>query len=397
MKKILFLSLLFATSFLYAVTPNVEINNSTNTKIVYGPYLQAVSQTSFTVVWTTNCNSVVWVEVAPDDGTHFYNKERPKYYETRFGRRLSGKLHTVTVDGLQPGTIYRYRILQQKVLVNEGRKKILYGEASGNDVVKHKTYQVTTLDPNKKNVNFSVVNDIHEHDSIFRTLYKNTKSGEYDFVCFNGDMTSEMTDQEYIFKNYLQSASELFAANIPLYMVRGNHEYRSNYAEHYMDLFPSLTGKTYYSFREGPVYFIVLDSGEDKPDSDIRNLDILFVDQYRQEEGEWLKKVVESEDFKSAPMKIVFCHMPPEPKGWHGCSEVSRIFVPTLNKAGIDLMLCGHIHHYRYDPIGKTNCNFPVVCNANLERMDVTADGKKIDIKMYDDKEKLTHSLSFSK
>lgn len=36
------------------------------------PWLQAVGETEFTVVWTTNVDAVVWVEVAPDDGTHFY-------------------------------------------------------------------------------------------------------------------------------------------------------------------------------------------------------------------------------------------------------------------------------------------------------------------------------------
>ena len=48
-------------------------------KIIYGPYLQAVTDTEATVVWVTDQKATSWVEVAPVDGTNFYNVERPKY------------------------------------------------------------------------------------------------------------------------------------------------------------------------------------------------------------------------------------------------------------------------------------------------------------------------------
>ncbi|MBR4755533.1 MAG: serine/threonine protein phosphatase, partial [Bacteroidales bacterium] len=34
---------------------------------VCGPYLQNVTQNSFTVIWTTDMDALSWVEVAPDD------------------------------------------------------------------------------------------------------------------------------------------------------------------------------------------------------------------------------------------------------------------------------------------------------------------------------------------
>jgi hypothetical protein len=42
-----------------------------NADIVRGPYVQCVTETGFTVVWSTEVDAVAWVEVAPDDGTHF--------------------------------------------------------------------------------------------------------------------------------------------------------------------------------------------------------------------------------------------------------------------------------------------------------------------------------------
>ena len=76
MKKIILLTL-------SVVIPFMAMAQKQRAKAVCGPYVQCVTETGFTVVWTTDVESVAWVEVAPDDGTHFYNKERDKYYDAR--------------------------------------------------------------------------------------------------------------------------------------------------------------------------------------------------------------------------------------------------------------------------------------------------------------------------
>ena len=62
-------------------------------KVSCGPWMQAVDSDEFTVVWATDVEAAVWVEVAPDDGSHYYHKERPKYYESEYGRRVIGEIH----------------------------------------------------------------------------------------------------------------------------------------------------------------------------------------------------------------------------------------------------------------------------------------------------------------
>ena len=104
-------------------------------KAVCGPYVQCVSETGFTVIWTTDQEAVAWVEVAPDDGTHFYNKERDKYYDMRGnGVHPIGKIHKVEVDGLEPGTTYRYRIMYKGVLAYNGQGDVQYSYPNGTDV-----------------------------------------------------------------------------------------------------------------------------------------------------------------------------------------------------------------------------------------------------------------------
>ena len=62
MKKILALALVLFVSL------NMAFAQSTpRAKVVCGPYVQCMSETGFTVIWTTDVDAVAWVEVAPDE------------------------------------------------------------------------------------------------------------------------------------------------------------------------------------------------------------------------------------------------------------------------------------------------------------------------------------------
>ena len=350
--------------------------------VTCGPWLSAVGENEFTVCWITNVESAVWVEVAPDDKTNFYAVERPKYYETFQGRRVIGKLHKVRIAGLEKGTAYRYRIFSEQVLLNQGRKRIFYTSPVGSDILKHKPYRVVTLDPDKASVKFAVFNDMHEHDSVLRAESEPIPAGKYDFVLFNGDMTSQMESVRDIEVNYLRSASSKFAANLPLFCSRGNHENRGVDSYDFLNLFPTSTGNTYYTFRQGPAFFVVLDGGEDKPDSDIRNLGLSCYDQFREDEAVWLKGVVASDEYRNAPVRIVVIHMPPQANGWWGVREIQRLFVPILNGTRVALMISGHTHEPEWHEAGSApdHCDFPIFVNTLQKRADIEVTADKITI-----------------
>ena len=364
-------------------------------RIALGPWLQAVGPDSFTVVWTTTQDAVAWVEVAPTDDTHFYAEQRPQYYESRFGRRPVGRLHRITVTGLEPGTAYRYRIMMQTASWKDGR--LVMGECCGSGVYRQRPYSVTTLNSTSERVKFAVGNDFHEGDEKFRNLFSKIANGGYDFVCLNGDMTSAIDWAGAIEDNYLRSAVQMFASRIPMYMVRGNHENRGCSPELFMDYFPTSTGQPYYTFRQGPAFFIVLDCGEDKPDNDIENRSLALFDDHRLRELDWLRSVVNSEEFRSAPFRIVFCHMPPEDRGWHGNRQIEQLFMPVLDSAGVDLMISAHIHQYRFEKSGTRGHSFPVLCNPNRQRMDVEIHDGQIDIEIFDNSVTQTKKLTIKK
>lgn len=153
--------------------------------------------------------------------------------------------------------------------------------------------------------------------------------------------SSSVESGEQLFKAYLDASAALFAAETPILFTRGNHETRGVFADSLGDYFPGQDGRFYGIYRYGDVCILLLDCGEDKPDDHAEYNGLADYDAYRTEECEWLKKAVRSEEFLTASARIVLLHIPPMAEAWHGSVHLNELFVPVLNEAGIDLMLCG--------------------------------------------------------
>ena len=385
MKRLLFgIVALVATVSVFAADPP-------RVKTKCGPWVVGVTETEMTVVWTSTDRCMGWVEIAPDDGTSFYAEKRPRFDEDFMGRHKVSAVHHVRITGLKPGTTYRYRIYQQGV-DDSGHSPIPSGYISASDVYTRKPYAIRTMDYKKQDCNFTVINDIHGRDSMMLALTKNLRKENPDFVVFNGDMVSFMGSTEDIEKGFMSRATETFATDIPLVYVRGNHEARGPGFSEYLNLFPSSTNTPYFTFREGPVAFVVLDSGEDKPDSDIEYGGTAAYDAYREAMAAWLKETVQSEEFRSAPVKIVLLHIPfAKEAGWYGNNELKRLLLPILNEADVDVMLSAHNHRYSYLEKGDADNEFPILVNSNNDRVKVHADKEQIVMEVLDAEGKLLH------
>ena len=383
MKKLLFAAILLC-----------GVYSAQAIKILHGPYLQAVSESEATIVWITDVEALSWVEVAPEDGKHFYYKDRQKFYQTYFGKRVTGTLHQVRVTGLEPGKKYRYAVASKEVLEQKGNR-ISYGNVVSTNVYRKGAQTIPTLDPKKKSIEFVVMNDVHaKNEKMEAYLTHCFDKKTTDMVIFNGDMVSSIPSVETLYKGFLDTAVKHFASDVPFFFVRGNHENRGKCSTEYMKHFPTTTNKPYYSFTHGDTFFIMLDGGEDKPDNNIEYYETGAYDAYRAEVAEWLKKVVESQECKSAKHRIVFLHMPPIDghKMWHGTRQIREMFVPILNKANISVMLCGHVHTYSYH---TDQAEFPILVNAfdTALKAKVDENGIKIDVVDMEGKVKHTHSF----
>lgn len=387
MKTKITISLIFLFYFIESILGSIKIN--------HGPYLQNLKETEVSIVWITDKPSIGWVELAPNDGTHFYAKERIKFYDTTNGVKNTSLLHCVKISGLKPATTYRYRVYSTEVINHKGNE-IQYGNTIGLDVWQSNPPSFRTNDLSKNETSFLMINDIHGQTDKMINLLNIGNVKNKDLVFFNGDMLSILKSEEEIFTGFMDASIDIFAKEIPMYYARGNHETRGLFATSFQNYFSPKEPFLYYILRQGPICFIVLDTGEDKPDSDIEYYGITDYDRYRSEQAEWLKNIVETNEYKSAKFKIVICHMPPGPKEqmWHGQQEILNKIVPILNKAKVDVMLCGHLHKYIFEDKNE-EIEFPIIINSNNMVLTGKADNNNLIFEVRDLNGKVVDKITY--
>lgn len=365
--------------------------------ITVPPYLQNLTGTGVTILWETNAPGTGWVEIAPDDGRHFYNTEKEKHFDSRLGIKSVGTLHKVTVTGLEPGRSYVYRVISQQAETDSRTSKVMYGDYASTKVNKVKEPSFTTPSPDRKEFRFAVINDIHGDSALVYDLFKNCDLDKIDFVVGNGDLVTSLNNETILPQKFLRHAASIFGSSKPLVAARGNHETRGRCAQSFTDYFPSVNdGLPYYAFRYGDTFFIVADCGEDKPDSDIEYYGRAEFDKFREAEAKWLESVIESEEYRSARYHIAFLHIPPVgERMWHGQSEINRLFLPVFNRAGLDVMFCGHTHNYRYWKPDEYGNSFPVIVNDNETIAITEVTDKGISVEIIDREGKKVQILNF--
>lgn len=383
MKKLLTLALMLAaTTSAFAV------------KITYGPYIQAVTEKTVTIVWATDKTCISWVETAPNDKMHFYAFERPKYFQTVLGRKVPTKLHSITVPN--PNTngdaTFRYRAFSQEITSSKGGRT-MYGRVASTRIFAYRHIYTKTLDYNKKSVNFILMNDQHGNEGTYEVLNKriskakrSDKHWSADAVFFVGDMASGPETKQYSVYNKISGGvnnypkyKETPLHEVPAYMTRGVNESVGKLGMNYLSHFPTSTGMPYYTVRYGSTCFIVLDSGCDQKDKATNN----DFNSYRKEQAAWLAKALQSEEVKSAKFKVALMHIPPVA----GVSPVSKdlhaLFVPLLEEAGVTVMISGYTHEAKMHEAGK-KCKFPIIVNGSHNLLNLRATQSRMDIVVED-------------
>lgn len=365
-------------------------------RITHGPYLCDMTHDGVTVVWTTSKPALSWVEASPADSLNAPALRQARYYQTVAGRKLACRtLHAVRVRGLQPGTDYRYRIFSQEVQSWPDVNNVTYGKTLDADASRRRAYEFRTFPQAGSGCSFIVLNDIHGKADYMTRLCKSVDFSKLGFVAFNGDMSSSVESGEQLFKAYLDASVSLFATGTPILFTRGNHETRGVFADSLGDYFPGQDGRFYGIYRYGDVCILLLDCGEDKTDDHAEYNGLADYDAYRIEECEWLKKAVRSDEFLSASARIVLLHIPPMAEAWHGSVHLNELFVPVLNEAGIDLMLCGHDHAYSFRPAGEQGTRFPIVINDNKSYVRCDVADSLIRVQVVGLREKVAHVHEF--
>lgn len=350
---------------------------------VTGPYLQNIGPTEATIMWGTRNNSLSWVEYGAGNSLSL------KGYRYRNGHvEANNKINKITLKDLKPGTTYKYRILSAEIL-NFQPHKVEYDKP-----IQSPIYTFKTPGLNDEEVKLIIFNDIHDRpQSIPYLLYRHgytANKPDFDFVVFNGDCFDNVNTEQQVFDHLIGPAVDCFAKEIPFILTQGNHETRGAFSRNLPDYFAYPTEEYYYAFTQGPVRFVVMDSGEDKTDDNWEYSGLAAYDPYRVKERSWLEKEIESDAFKKAPFRVVLIHIPPFHSGdWHGPLHNRELFAPLFAKGKVDLVLSGHTHRYGvHQP--DTSHPYPIVIgggplegNRTLMKLHITS--KELNLRMIRD------------
>ena len=183
---------------------------------------------------------------------------------------------------------------------------------------------------------------------------------ELDLLVLGGDIPNHSGDVKN-FNAICEIASGITGGRIPVVFARGNHDTRGICAEDMPNYIPTKDGKTYYSFRAGCVWGLVLDCGEDKPDTNEAYGNTICFHQFREEETEFIKDVIENADreynAEGVMHRIVISHIgfthidkPPFDIEQELYAEWSRLMREYIKP---DLLLYGHYHKVFISPVGS--------------------------------------------
>jgi predicted MPP superfamily phosphohydrolase len=237
--------------------------------------------------------------------------------------------------------------------------------------------------------------DIHEQTEIYMQLARQIPWEQVDYAVYLGDLVNHVDDAK-------QAAEAIFGLptgdfDLPRVFARGNHETRGVNARNLSDWMLPAGGKWYFTFQSGNAFFVVLDSGEDKPDSHVEYAGLINFYEYHQEQAAWLANVFESPAYQKADYQIVLVHIPPfEPPfevffGIFSEEFSTDAFDPVLallhKQADIDLVMSGHLH--RGDiwlpqetglPYPVTTCGGPLGVDTAAVTAQLTETGIQLDV-----------------
>ena len=177
-----------------------------------------------------------------------------------------------------------------------------------------------------------------------------------DLLILLGDIGDSAATKEQIITLHRLTAM-VTKGRFPALYIRGNHDTRGYMAEHLMDYIPTRSGATYFTFRAGPVWGVVLDCGEDKPDDSIEYGGVADYVGFRHAQTAYLRSLVANAQNTYAAegitRRVALCHInftrTDRPFNDHN-PEIYEAWIAALNEIGIDLLICGHEHKIGVQP-----------------------------------------------
>lgn len=283
--------------------------------------------------------------------------------EALFSVKIGDKIYYDESNGIMNSLCSMHRVSVPQKELDSAKKYTV----SVRPIIERKPYFTETEPVFEKTFNFYPVpkdnirayHIADAHNRIEEPVKAAKTFGEIDFLILNGDVIDHSGDPSK-FQNIYEICELLTKGEKPVVFSRGNHDLRGNFAEKFADYTPSQYKNTYYTFRLGSIWGILLDCGEDKVDTNAEYGHTVACHQFRLRQTEFLKSVINNADNEynqsGITTKLVISHNPFTEQLEHPFNIEKEIFTEwaKLLKEQIkpDLMLCGHTHECRINPVG---------------------------------------------
>lgn len=327
----------------------------------YAPAVFAVGE-NYQITVLVNSETVMWVKVG----------DKCFYDESNGILRSAKRIHKITVPAAILEQECCYTICYRRVI----KRKAYFSL----------THSVEEVDFRFRRVQGDMVRAYHiadAHNMIDEPVkcaerFKK-EIGEIDFLILNGDVPED-SDRIKNFDTIYEIVSRITKGEIPVVFSRGNHDTRGVFAENIAEYTPCENGNSYFSFKLGNIWGLVLDCGEDKLDNHTEYGNMVACSFFRENETRFLEALAENgqSQFNNETVehRIVIAHNPftrryPEP---FNIEEDTYTYWAKILKEKIkpQIMICGHIHKFSVDMPGCGNDAFghpcPIVVGSQVNK-----------------------------
>ena len=302
------------------------------------PAVFVVRDTYHIMVPVTNA-CMMWVKVG----------EKCYYDDSNGILRSASRIHRMIIPKGELDEAGEYRIFEEDVIERKA-----YFTQTGEIRESHFTFTPVKSGP----VRCYHISDAHNREA--EPIRAAQVYGDIDFLILNGDIPNDSDNVEHFDSIYVIAAA-ITHGRIPVVCTRGNHDLRGVCAELIADYLPNDNGRTYYTFRLGDIWGMVLDCGEDKDDSHIAYGHTICCHDFRLRQSRFIKQVINNSsaeyEAEGIKHKIVITHNPftRQCGGEFSIeaeiySEWARLLQEYVQP---EVMICGHKHGLDiYEPGG---------------------------------------------
>lgn len=359
------------------VTATFRFRSQPEDIVVNGPYLQNPTPEGITVMFQAAGPARSVVEYGLDT------------LSTASARELIGGQevchdieHKIRLEGLQGGRKYYYRIKAQEILDNQAYSKT-FGEQYTSP-----WYSFTLPAENTSDFTALIFNDLHQSKTAMDAMERLAAQTPHDFIIFNGDCLPEPSDRAEAVAAIGNLVERFNGSETPIFFIRGNHEIRNAWSSGMPALFDNPGGKTYGAFSWGDTRFVLLDCGEDKPDSTWVYYGLNDFTGLRHDQIGFLEEEGASKPFRKAARRVLVHHIPV----WGNTDEYrpcTQLWSPVLKKMPFDIDFGAHTHSMAVLPAGSPEGNpFPVIVGSGPEKpmmIVLEKKGKEMKVRVIDE------------